>query len=168
MFPSLRAQPEKRIHKKGICMIYLINNQHFHCKVSKSLQTCCYPLVSKSCPTFLRPHGLQHARLLCPWDFPGNNTGVCCHYLLQEIFPTQGLNQDCLHCRQISLPLSHWGRSISKKLHLDILECPKLEHKLGPLSLFSDSVIGIILLIVHGKKKTVKLLETALCLILNI
>ena len=55
MFPSLRAQPEKRIHKKGICMIYLINNQHFHCEVSKALQTCCYPLVAKSCSTFCDP-----------------------------------------------------------------------------------------------------------------
>ena len=25
-------------------------------------------------------------RLLCPWDFPGNSTGVDCHFLLQEIF----------------------------------------------------------------------------------
>ena len=30
----------------------------------------------------LRPHGLQPARLLCPWDFPGKNTGVGCHFLL--------------------------------------------------------------------------------------
>ena len=30
--------------------------------------------------------------LLCPWDFPGKNTGVGCHFLLQGIFPTQGLN----------------------------------------------------------------------------
>ena len=28
-------------------------------------------------------HGLQVARLLCPWNFPGKNTGVCCHFLLQ-------------------------------------------------------------------------------------
>ena len=27
-------------------------------------------------------------RLLCPWDFPGKNTGVGCHLLL-PIFPTQ-------------------------------------------------------------------------------
>ena len=32
---------------------------------------------------------------------PGNNTGVGCHALLQGIFPTQGLNPDLLHCRQI-------------------------------------------------------------------
>ena len=28
---------------------------------------------------------------LCPWDSPGQNTGVGCHALLQGIFPTQGL-----------------------------------------------------------------------------
>ena len=31
------------------------------------------------------------ARLLCPWNFPGKNTGTDCHFLLQGIFPTQGL-----------------------------------------------------------------------------
>ena len=31
----------------------------------------------------LWPHGLQPAKLLCPWDSPGNNTGVGCHALLQ-------------------------------------------------------------------------------------
>ena len=27
--------------------------------------------------------------LLCPWDSPGKNTGMCGHALLQRIFPTQ-------------------------------------------------------------------------------
>ena len=40
----------------------------------------------------LRPHALQATRLLCPRNSPGENTGVCCHSLLQRIFPTQGLN----------------------------------------------------------------------------
>ena len=40
----------------------------------------------------LRPHGLGHTRLLCPWDSPGTNTRVDCHFLLQGIFPTQGSN----------------------------------------------------------------------------
>ena len=31
-----------------------------------------------------------HATILWPWDFPGKNTGVGCHALLQGIFPTQG------------------------------------------------------------------------------
>ena len=34
----------------------------------------------------LLPHGLQPARLLCPWDSPGKNTGVGCHFLLQTFF----------------------------------------------------------------------------------
>ena len=31
----------------------------------------------------VRPHGLQPTRLLCPWDSPGKNTGVGCHFLFQ-------------------------------------------------------------------------------------
>ena len=38
----------------------------------------------QSCPT-LRPHRRQPTRLLCPWDSPGKNTGVGCHFLLQCI-----------------------------------------------------------------------------------
>ena len=32
-----------------------------------------------------QPHGLQPARLLHPWDFPGKSTGVGCHCLLRPI-----------------------------------------------------------------------------------
>ena len=35
--------------------------------------------------------------LLRPWDSPGKNTGVGCHFLLQGIFPTQGLNPGLPH-----------------------------------------------------------------------
>ena len=40
-------------------------------------------------------------------DFPGKNTGVGCHALLQGIFPTQGSNPDPLHGRWILYHLSH-------------------------------------------------------------
>ena len=33
----------------------------------------------------VRPHGLQPTRLLCPWDSPGKNTGVGCHFLLLKV-----------------------------------------------------------------------------------
>ena len=70
---------------------------------------CC--LVTKSCPTLCNPMD-QPSRRLCPWDFPGKNTRVCCHFLLQGIFPTQGSNS-CLsrflHWQEDSLPLSHQG-----------------------------------------------------------
>ena len=51
----------------------------------------------------LQPHGLQPTRLLCPWDFPGKNTGVGCHFLLKGIFQTQGS----------SLSLLHWQAGLS-------------------------------------------------------
>jgi len=68
---------------------------------------CCW--VARLCRTLLWPHGLQPARLLCPWDFPGKNIGVGCHSLLQGIFLTQGLNQGLPPCRQILYHLSHQG-----------------------------------------------------------
>ena len=37
--------------------------------------------VAQSFPT-QQPHGLQPTRLLHPWDFPGESTGVGCHCLL--------------------------------------------------------------------------------------
>ena len=49
----------------------------------------------------LRPHGLQPARLLCPRHFPGKNTGVGCHFLLQGIFLAQGLTLRLLLGRKI-------------------------------------------------------------------
>ena len=44
--------------------------------------TACVCVVAQSCLT-LWPHGLYSSRLLCPWDSPGENTGVGCHSLLQ-------------------------------------------------------------------------------------
>ena len=48
-------------------------------------------------------------RLLCPWDFPDENNGVGCHFLLQGIFLTQGSNVGLLHGRHILYCLSHQG-----------------------------------------------------------
>ena len=41
--------------------------------------------------------------------FSTQDTGVGCHFLLQEIFPTQGLNPGLPHCRQMLYHLSHQG-----------------------------------------------------------
>ena len=60
-----------------------------------------------SCLTLLQPHGLQPASLLCSWNSPGKNTGVGCHFFLQRIFPTQGLDLYLLHWQGGSLPLHH-------------------------------------------------------------
>ena len=62
-------------------------------------------------PDSLQHHGLWPTRLFCPWNSPGDNTGVGCHFLLQGLFPTQGLNPLLLHWRVDSLPLSRLGRT---------------------------------------------------------
>ena len=67
---------------------------------------------AQSCPTLYDPIDYRPTRLLCPWNFPGKNTGASCHFLLQGIFLTQGLN---LHLRHLlywqadSLPLHYLG-----------------------------------------------------------
>ena len=72
-------------------------------KLKATLEITKPVLVIKSCPTLCNP------RLLCPWDSPGKNTGMSSYSLLQEIFPTQGMNPSLLHCRQILYHLSHHG-----------------------------------------------------------
>ena len=58
----------------------------------------------------------EPTRLLQPWDFPGNNTGVGCYFLFQGIFPTQGLDPNLLNCRQALYHLSHQGsQEVSKR-----------------------------------------------------
>ena len=57
----------------------------------------------------LRSPGLYPSRLLCPWNFPGQNTGVGSHSLFQGIIPTQGLNPGFLPCRHILYQLSYQG-----------------------------------------------------------
>ena len=52
----------------------------------------------------LQSHGLQPKKLLCPWDFPGENTGVGCHFLLQR--------SNCQH------PLDHWKSKRVPEKHL--------------------------------------------------
>ena len=67
--------------------------------------------MSNSC----NPMDCSPTRLLCPWDSPGKNTGVDCHFLLQGSFPTHGLTRvSCVagSLYQLSYKGSHnigWG-----------------------------------------------------------
>ena len=63
-------------------------------------------LVTQSCLTDLTPWTVAcQTPLSC--HFPGKNTGVGYHFLLQGILPTQVSNPCLLHCRQIIYQLSH-------------------------------------------------------------
>ena len=75
-------------------------------KHNKNCLTYCLLLLF-SCQivsSSLRSRGLLPARLLCPWDFPGKNTEVGYHFLLQGIFPTQRLKPHLPHWQMDSLP----------------------------------------------------------------
>ena len=75
----------------------------------------CVP--SHSVVSHSETQGLEPGGLLCPWDFPGKNTGVGCHFLLQGIFPTQGSNPNLLHWQVDYLPLSHRRSPSAYTLH---------------------------------------------------
>ena len=76
----------------------------FFCK------SCCF-FHCQALSDSLRPRELQPTKLLCPRDFPGKNTGVGCHSLLQRISLTEGSNPCLLHWQGDSLPLCHLERS---------------------------------------------------------
>ena len=72
----------------------------------------CYCLVTKWCQMLCDPMACNPTGSFRPWDFPGKNTGMGCHFLLEGIFPTQGSNLRLLHWQAYSLLLSHLGSRI--------------------------------------------------------
>ena len=49
----------------------------------KAVYCCCCCCVTSIVSDSVRPHRRQPTRLCCPWDSPGKNSGVSCHFLLQ-------------------------------------------------------------------------------------
>ena len=43
-----------------------------------------------------RPHGLEPNKLLCPWNSPGKNTRVSCHFPSPEDLPDSGIEPESL------------------------------------------------------------------------
>ena len=98
-------------------------------------------------PGVLQSMGLQRVRhngttehqdcsppVLSPWDFPGKNIGVSCHFLLQGIFLIQEFNPCLLISRQI---LDHWATreapSLPKQCQPSTLSCLFLSSGPNPL-----------------------------------
>ena len=70
---------------------------------------------------------VEPTRLFCPWDFPGNSTGVDCHFLLQRIFPTQKRPYD-----------SDNHNGVITHLEPDILKC-EVKWALGSITMSKAS-----------------------------
>ena len=74
-------------------------NSHTSLYPAREQGCACVCAVAQSCPTLCDSMDCKPVRLLGPWDFLGKTTGVGCHFLLQGIFLTQGLNPHPLYCR---------------------------------------------------------------------
>ena len=98
---ALTSEPPGKPQEFDIWLSVYLCNKVVFCLVTKSYLTLCDPWS-------------MAPRLLFPWDFPDKNVGVGCHFLLQGIFPTQGLNPWLLNWHVDSLALSHLGSPCNK------------------------------------------------------
>ena len=101
---GLRGRMDTCMYMYGWVPLPSTWNQHNLVK-----QLCC--LAAKSCLTLFHPMDCS-PRGSCLWDFPGKNTGVGCHFLLQRIFQTHRSNPHLLHWQVDSLLLNHLGSLI--------------------------------------------------------
>ena len=69
------TQGQQRGHNSSRIIISILNYFCNHAAAAAAVTS----VVSDS----VRPHRQQPTRLPCPWDTPGKNTGVGCHFLLQ-------------------------------------------------------------------------------------
>ena len=78
----------------------------------------------QSCPTLCDPHRRQPTRLPRPWDSPGKNTGVGCHFLLQCV-KVKSESEVAQSCPTLSDPMdcSLPGSSVHGILQARVLEC---------------------------------------------
>ena len=111
----------------------------------------------------MRPHRRQPTRLPCPWDSPGKNTGVGCHFLLQ-CMKVKSEREVAQSCPTLSDPMD-WGlpgSSIHGIFQARVLEWGAIAFSNEGLLnwIFKTSILGICVLIVplvyhqmcHSKK----------------
>ena len=72
-------------------------------------------LVAQLCPALCNPMDYSLLGSSIHGGSPGKNTGVCCHALLQGIFPTEGSNPGLPHYRRVLYQLSHKGSCLRKE-----------------------------------------------------
>ena len=78
----------------------------------------CESEVAQLCPTLCGPMDCSLPVSTVHGIFPGRNTGVGCHFLLQGIFLTQDSKLGLMYCRQTLYHLSHKRKTVCKKLHI--------------------------------------------------
>ena len=97
---------------------------------------CCFVTVMSNT---LRPHGLSPPRFLCPWDFPGKNTGVGCHFLCQ-CMKMKSESEVAQSCPTLSDPMdcSPPGSSVHGIFQARVLEWVPLPSPIWPLTMHNN------------------------------
>ena len=116
MYYSFLSLVKKKKQKKTLptsLIFYFIHQPHTY---------------SRSSPLHWK-HSFRTAGLLCPWDFPGKNTGMGCRFLLQGIC----LTQDPAY-------LSHWQRFFTAEPPRKPSDCSWSKSESVGLAVVSDSL----------------------------
>ena len=133
----LEAKFRPHTYRKGENRGYSNHGDHSRVFLPQSIWLESESVLSQLCPILCDPGDCSlPAPILCdpgdcslpaprPWDFPGKNTEMGCHFL-HEIFLTQGLNLGLPHCRQMLYHLSHQGRDVWLEVYqfIDIFKVP--------------------------------------------
>ena len=133
---QIQVVEEESRTRRLLCRVRLFKRTNAKSTVCVCVCVCVCSVTSNS----LQSHGLQPTRLLCLWNFPGKNTGVGIHFLLQGIFSTQGLNP-CLfyllHWQVSSLPLCQVNLFLDFAQGSTVLpwQSEQLEYAYGMLAL---------------------------------
>ena len=85
----------------------IVSKRHLYSSV------CAWVLSCLGMSDSLQPHGLQPTSLLCPWAYPGKNSGVGCHFFHQGILLIQELTPHLLQWQADSLSLCWLGSPLS-------------------------------------------------------
>ena len=130
-----------------LCTIMLYFSEYIYNiweKLQKIIYICFYQIKNKKWKSLSLSNSLRPNGLYSPWNSPGQTTGVDSLFLLQGIFPTQGLNPGLRHCRWIPYQLSHKGSPLSDWSFIKMthwkgksLVKEKIDHQYNKLILFS-------------------------------
>ena len=99
---------KRQIRWSGIPISFRIFHSLLWSTQSKACCCCCVTLVVSDS---VRPHRQQPTRLLCPWNSPGKNTGVGCHFLLRT------------YCILALYYCNLKGQYVGNNISLFLLEC---------------------------------------------
>ena len=141
-FPHTRLYVSIKLHKHPHPPTHTHTHTHTHTNThaymcEKDLFCIIYivhSLVTQSCPTLWDPMDCSLPSSSVHGIFPGKSTGMGCHFLLQGIVLTQGMNQGLPHCRQAQLILKQrdypGGPNLMAEVFLTVLTISRKKHQI--------------------------------------